>query len=284
MRNNRWFVILLQSAGMISASILLFIFVFLIWESLPFLSQVGPGALILDESWYPLDGLFRILPMLIGSLLVTAGAVLMATPAGIAVALFGRYYAPKILAQFYHRIMELLAGIPSVVYGFWGLVVLVPWIAQYAAPGASLLAGILVLAVMILPLVALTADASMERVPHEWIRGADALALTRWGKIRKIILPVASRGMVSGIVLQVARAMGETMAVLMVCGNIVQIPGSLFEPVRTLTANIALEMSYAMDMHRHALFVSGLVLLILTTLLLYLGNLVKESHAIQSNH
>ena len=103
-------------------------------------------------------------------------------------------------------------------------------------------------------------------------------------KIRKIILPVASRGMVSGIVLQVARAMGETMAVLMVCGNIVQIPGSLFEPVRTLTANIALEMSYAMDMHRHALFVSGLVLLILTTLLLYLGNLVKESHAIQSNH
>ena len=161
---------------------------------------------------------------------------------------------------------------PSVVFGFWGLLVLVPWIARLAPPGASVLAGMLVLALMILPLVALTADAALAQVPQQYLRGAAAMGLSRWGTIRKITLPVAMPGILSGVVLQTGRALGETMAVLMVSGNVVQVPSSWFQPVRTLTANIALEMSYAVDQHRTALFVSGLLLLILTIVLVVIAD------------
>ncbi len=209
--------------------------------------------------------------MLLGSLYVAAGAVLLATPLGIAVALFGRFYAPAVLAQGYRGLMELLAGIPSVVFGFWGLMVIVPAIGRWVPPGASVLAGVLVLALMILPLVALTADAALAKVPVHYLRSATALGVSRWGMIRRIALPVALPGILSGVVLQSGRALGETMAVLMVCGNVVQLPGSWFEPVRTLTANIALEMAYATGTHRTALFVSGLLLLLLTIALVGLA-------------
>jgi len=157
----------------------------------------------------------------------------------------------------------LLAGIPSVVYGFWGLVTLAPLVRQWHPPGVSLLTAILVLTLMILPTVALTVDAALAAVPVIHLRAAAALALSRWGMIRAVILPQARSGIASGMLLAAGRALGETMAVLMVAGNVVQQPHSLFDSVRTLTANIALEMAYAMGDHRAALFVSGLALLLM---------------------
>jgi phosphate transport system permease protein len=170
----------------------------------------------------------------------------------------------------------LLAGIPSVVYGFWGLVVLVPLIGRIQPPGTSLLAGIAILTIMILPTIALMADASLAKVPPEYLRGAAALGLSRWGMIRGVVFPAAKSGLFTGVILETGRAIGETMAMLMVCGNVVQTPKSLFDPMRTLTANIALEMAYATGDHRSALFVSGLVLMALIVALVVGAEVISK--------
>ncbi|WP_269844814.1 phosphate ABC transporter permease subunit PstC [Methyloprofundus sedimenti] len=206
----------------------------------------------------------------------TLGALLLATPLGIASALFSRYYAPPAVATGYRRLIELLAGIPSVVYGLWGLTTLAPLIAQLHPPGVSLLTALLILALMILPTIALSVDAALLAVPIAYHQGAAALGLSRWAMIKGVILPAAHSNITSGIMLAAGRAIGETMAVLMVAGNVVQLPHSLFDSVRTLTANIALEMSYAMGDHRAALFVSGLALMLMVLLLVSSAELLKR--------
>ena len=277
MRSNQWLNSGLQLSAWLVAGILLCIVFFLFSESIPLVKEIGLSPFFNDKNWNPTEGQFQLTAMLLGSIYIAAGSVLIATPLGIAVALFGQFYAPPIIANFYRGLMELLAGVPSVVFGFWGLVVIVPWIAKISPPGASTLAGIIVLSLMILPLVALTADASIKQVPLRYFNSAKAMGIGRWGIIRKIAIPQAFPSILSGIVLQTGRALGETMAVLMVCGNVVQIPSSLFQPVRTLTANIALEMSYALDQHRAALFVSGLLLLLITIALFILVNFLKST-------
>ena len=252
---------MLRGMAIVSGAIVLLIIVFLIWETLPILQNIGLTRFFTDPSWHPTSDEFNLTPMLSGTLLVMSGAVLIATPVGILSAVFCHYYAPPVLAKLYRRLIELLAGIPSVVYGFWGLVVLVPIIGRIHPPGPSLLAGTLILTLMILPTIALVADASLANVPPDYLRGAAALGLGRWAMVRGVVFPAAKSGLLTGIILETGRAIGETMAVLMVCGNVVQTPKSLFEPVRTLTANIALEMAYAVGNHRAALFVSGLVLM-----------------------
>ncbi len=240
---------------------MLLILGFLLQEALPVLQEVGITAFFTDKTWNPGEQSYNLVPMIWGTVFTTTGAVLLATPLGIISALFCQYYAPKAIASSYRRLIELLAGIPSVVYGFWGLVVLVPLINQLHPPGTSLLAGIAILTLMILPTIALVADATFAEVPQEYLLGAAAMGLSNWGTIWQIVLPVSKSGLFTGVILEIGRAIGETMAVLMVCGNVVQVPNSMFAPVRTLTANIALEMAYALDNHRSALFVSGLLLL-----------------------
>jgi len=251
----------LRALATIAGAIVLLIVTFLIMESLPVLHHIGLLRFFTDPSWHPAEGFYNLSPMLWGSLFAMAGSVLIATPLGILSAVFCHYYAPLTLARPYRRLIELLAGIPSVVYGFWGLVVLVPLIGEIHPPGPSLLAGILILTIMILPTIALMADASLANVPQQYVRGAVALGLPRWATIRGVVFPAAKSGLFTGVILETGRAIGETMAILMVCGNVVQTPSSLFDPIRTLTANIALEMAYALGDHRAALFVSGLVLM-----------------------
>jgi len=253
----------LRGAAAISGAIALLIGLFLVLESLPVLRGVGPLRFFSDASWHPSENLYNLVPMLWGTLFAMAGAVLVATPLGILSAVFCQYYAPASIARVYRSLIELLAGIPSVVYGLWGLMVLVPLIGAVRPPGPSLLAGVIVLAILILPTIALSADAAFRNVPSEYARGAAALGISRWGTVRHVIFPAAKSGLFTGVILETGRAIGETMAILMVCGNQVQTPRSLFDPVRTLTANIALEMAYAMGSHRSALFVSGLILLLL---------------------
>lgn len=258
---DRLLLWLLRGIAAIAGMIVALILVFLVLEALPALSHIGITRFFTDPSWHPAEGFYNLTPMLWGTLFAMLGAVLLATPLGILSAVFCHYYAPTTVARLYRRLIELLAGIPSVVYGFWGLVVLVPLIGELQPPGASLLAGILILTVMILPTIALMADASFANIPQQYLRGAAALGLPRWGTIRGVVFPAAKSGLFTGVILETGRAIGETMAILMVCGNVVQVPGNLFDPIRTLTANIALEMAYALGDHRAALFVSGLVLM-----------------------
>jgi phosphate transport system permease protein len=252
---------ILQASATIAGMVVMLISAFLVVEALPVLTHVRLIRFFTDPSWHPAEGFYNLTPMLWGTLFAMTGSVVIATPLGILSAVFCHYYAPAVLARPYRRLIELLAGIPSVVYGFWGLVVLVPLIGEIHPPGPSLLAGILILTIMILPTIALMADASLANVPQQYVRGAAALGLPRWATIRGVVLPAAKSGLFTGVILETGRAIGETMAILMVCGNVVQTPSSLFDPIRTLTANIALEMAYALGDHRAALFVSGLLLM-----------------------
>ena len=251
---------LLIVVGAVVAAILALIVGFLFREAWPLIARYGFAPFFLDHAWHPTEGLFGLSPMLSASILLACGAVLFATPLGIASALFCRFYAPPAIGRIYRWMVMLLAGIPSVVLGLWGLTVIVPLIGWWQPPGANLLAGALVLALMILPTVALTTEAALAAVPQSYLSGAAALGLSREATIVSVILPATRGSIIAGILLAAARALGETMAVLMVSGNVVQVPTSLFSSVRTLTANIALEMAYATGDHRSALFVSGLLL------------------------
>lgn len=276
-RNEVSLIWILRGIAIATAAIVVLILLFLIWETLPIL-HIGLFRFFSDPSWHPTSEEFNLVPMLWGTLFVTAGAVLMATLLGILSAVFCHYYAPLAIANLYRRLIELLAGIPSVVYGFWGLVVLVPIIGRIHPPGPSLLTGILILTMMILPTITLVADASFASVPLEYLRGCAALGLGRWATVRGVVFPAAKSGLLTGVILGTGRAIGETMAVMMVCGNVVQIPLSVFEPVRTLTANIALEMAYAVGNHRAALFVSGLVLMAMIVALVMVAELLNKGH------
>lgn len=262
---DRWLTGVLGAGAALAGMVVFLIVAFLGIEAMPALREIGPLRFLADPSWHPdreaTRGTFLLLPMVAGTGALSLGSLLLAAPAGVVSAVFCRFYAPTPVARAYRRLIELLAGIPSVVYGFWGLVTLVPLLRSLEPPGQSLLAGILVLALMILPTVALLADSALGSVPRSLREGAAALGMGRWAMVRGVVLPAAAPGITTGVLLAAARAVGETMAILMVCGNVVQVPASLFEPVRSLTANIALEMAYATLDHRSALFVTGLVLM-----------------------
>ncbi|MCM1983339.1 phosphate ABC transporter permease subunit PstC [Lyngbya confervoides] len=258
---DRVWLILLQGAALLSASLVGFILLFLVKESWPFFLDPGIATLFQDPDWSPTLEDYNLIPMVVGSFAVTLGALAIAVPFGLGAAIFACYYAPSFIALIYRRMLELLAGIPSVVYGFWGLVVLVPLIARVHPPGPSLLAGIVILALMILPTLALIADSQLRQIPPQYWRSSQSMGIGRWATLWTVCLPAARPGLMTAIGLGLGRALGETMAVLMVCGNVVQIPDSLYSSVRTLTANIALEMAYASGHHRAALFVTGLLLL-----------------------
>lgn len=258
---DRLLALAVRAAAAITGLLVLVIGAFVLWRAWPALRDVGPAPFLSDAAWRPTRGEFLVLPMLAASILVTAGAVAIAAPAGVACALFLEHVGPRRLVGPFRRLLELLGGVPSVLFGLWGLMELAPLLARWEPPGQCLLAGILVLAAMILPTVALAADAAVRAVPRESLVAAASLGLSRLATIRHVVLPSARRGIAAGVVLGAARAVGETMAVVMVCGNVVRMPTSLFDPVRTVTANIALEMGYAAEEHRAALFVTGLSLM-----------------------
>jgi phosphate transport system permease protein len=273
--SDRLVLTVFRGCALLSAALVGGIALFLVGESLPALANVGVGRWLGDPAWHPAreasDGQFLLVPMIAGTLAATACAVLLAAPVGLASAAFAEFYAAPLVARWYRHLIELLAGIPSVVYGFWGLVVLVPWIRQVQPPGASLLAASLILAVMILPTIALLSQAALAAVPRSYIHAAAALGLNRTAIVWRLVFPAAISGIFTAILLAAARALGETMAVLMVAGNVVQVPASLFAPMRTLTANIALELGYAMGDHRSTLFASGLLLLGMVVLLTWIA-------------
>jgi phosphate transport system permease protein len=241
---------------------------FLFYEGLPAFQEAGVSELILGSEWLP-PALFGIFPMIVASLISTAGAVIIGVPVAILTAIFLAELAPKWLADIVRPAVELLAGIPSVVYGFFGLVIIVPAIETlFNIPaGNTILAGIIVLAIMILPTVITISETSLRALPSVYKEGALALGASHIYSIFKVLVPAARSGILTGVALGVARAIGETMAIIMVMGNAPAMPGSILEPARTLTANIAMEMSYATGIHASALYSTGIVLLVFIVLL-----------------
>ncbi len=285
--DRRLTILLLGMAGA-TALLLALIMLFLLSEAWPFFANRWRDGswlqLFYSQNWYPLEGQFGMAPMILSSLAVTVGAVALALPLGLGSAIFLQFYASPRSAQSFRLLLNVLAGIPSVVFGLWGLTRLVPLITSWQPPGASMLAAIVVLTLMILPTIALTSASSLASVPRELLAGSMALGLRRNTQILHIILPAARAGISSGVLLATARALGETLAVLMVAGNVVQNPSGLFEPVRVLTANIALEMAYAMGDHRASLFASGLLLTVLVWLLSWFAHHVSRANKQERQH
>ena len=255
------------------AALLLFLIVFFLVNEAWHVLQGGLWTQFFNaDGWYPLENKLGLLPMLWATLAVSLGALILAFPLGLGCAIFIEYYAPRFIGKPFSSIVTLLAGIPSVVFGLWGLTELVPLINKLHPPGASLLAAVIVLTLMILPTITVTSRSALSSLPSHLLQNSAALALSRKSMITSVLVPSAFRGIVGGVLLALVRALGETMAVLMVAGNVVQTPSGLFDPVRVLTANIALEMAYATDNHRAALFASGLLLMMLVFFIAWIAN------------
>ena len=247
-----------------SISALALITGFIIMQGLPLIFEVGVVNFIFGMTWAPSQNLFGIFPMIVGSVLVTGVAAILGVPIGICSAIFLAEFAPAKLRGIFRPAIQLLAGIPSVVYGFWGLVFIVPFIRDYlGGPGLSVLAGGIILAIMILPTVISITEVSLMALPPEYKMGALALGLNHWQTIWHVMLPAAKSGIVAAVILGIGRAIGETMAVIMVLGNAVAVPRSILDPVRTLTTNIGIEMGYASGQHQQALFATGIVLFVI---------------------
>ena len=266
---------LLALTALSSLTILASITFFVFREGAPLVYRVGLGN-FLGADWHPTGGRFGIALMLAGSACVTAGALIVGVPLGLACAVVLAEMAPPRLRLALKPAIEILAGIPSVVYGFMGIVIVLPWIrAHLGGPGASMLAAAVILGVMILPTVIAIGIDALQAVPRSYREGSLAMGATQWQTIRRVVLPAARPGIVAAVILAMGRAVGETMAVVMVAGNAVMLPHSPLDPVRTLTANLALEMSYASGDHRAALFATGMVLFIAVLLLNSVAGLAR---------
>ncbi|PJC86905.1 phosphate ABC transporter permease subunit PstC [Vibrio sp. HA2012] len=259
--------------GIVSLAIIAY---FIFRESIPAFEEVGVAGIVLGEDWLP-PALYGVYTMIIASVVSTLGAVVVGVPIGVLTAIFIAEIAPKSLADVIRPAIELLAGIPSVVYGFFGLVIIVPLIQNiFSIPaGNTILAGIIVLGVMILPTVITVSETSIRAVPRSYKEGSLALGASHIFTIFKLLVPAARSGIMTGVILGIGRALGETMAIIMVMGNAPAMPRGILDSARTLTANIAIEMSYASGVHANALYATGVVLLVfimfLNGALLYLN-------------
>ncbi len=262
--SERLFLVIAFSALSVLALITVFIFI----KGLPIVNKVGVFNFVFGMKWAPTQGAFGIFPMIIGTVSVTLGATILGVPIAICCSIFMAEFAPATMRNIFRPAIQLLAGIPSVVYGFWGVIFIVPFIRNYlGGPGLSILAGSIILAIMILPTIISISEVSILALPRQYKEGALALGLTHWQTIWGLLLPAAKSGIVAAVILGIGRAVGETMAVIMVLGNAVAIPTSILDPVRTLTTNIGIEMGYAAGEHQQALFATGIVLFIIIMLL-----------------
>lgn len=267
------------AAALTAVFAVLLICVFLFANGIPAMNEIGIKNFLLGEKWSPGDipASYGILPMIVGSVGVTAGAIIFGVPIGILTAVFMAYYCSRKMYRLLKPSVELLAGIPSVVYGFFGLVVLVPLIREtFGGNGNSILTASILLGIMILPTIIGVSEAALRSVPDQYYEGALALGATHEQSIFAVVLPAAKSGVLAGVVLGIGRAIGETMAVIMVAGNQASMPTGILKGVRTMTANIVLEMGYAADLHRGALIATGVILFLFILLINILFSLLKR--------
>ena len=251
--------------------------IFLFANGIPAIREIGFVKFITGDIWRPGNKLFGIFPMIIGSIYVTAGAIIFGVPIGILTSVFMAMYCPKKIYKPLKAATELLAGIPSVVYGFFGMCVLVPAVRQiFGVNGNTMLTASVLLGIMILPTIISVSETSISAVPDKYYQGALALGATHERSVFLTVVPAARSGIMAAIILGVGRAIGETMAVIMVAGNQVHMPKGLMKGVRTMTANIVMEMGYAQDLHREALIATGVVLFVFILIINLLFSILKR--------
>ncbi|MDF2684910.1 MAG: phosphate transporter, inner rane subunit PstC [Clostridia bacterium] len=265
--------------ALMSIFAVLLICLFLFANGIPAMAKVGLFDFLLGTNWAPSDipPSFGILPMILGSIYITAGAILIGVPIGILTAVFMATSCPKSIYKFLKPAVELLAGIPSIIYGFFGLVVIVPFIRSlFGGTGNSILAASILLGIMILPTVIGISESAIRAVPKIYYEGALALGATHERAIFFTVLPAAKSGILAALVLGIGRAIGETMAVIMVAGNQARMPAGILKGIRTLTSNIVIEMGYAAELHREVLIATGVVLFIFILLINILFSVIKK--------
>lgn len=269
-------ILFLLTAGFSILAVLM-ICLFLFANGIPVIHKIGVIDFLFGQKWKPGNDLYGIFPMIVGSLYVTAGAIIFGVPVGLMTAVFLSRFCPKKLHGILKNGIDLLAGIPSVVYGFFGLMVIVPFVRNvFGGNGSSILTASLLLGMMILPTIISVSESSLNSVPSTYYEGARALGATHERAVFMVMLPAAKSGILAGVILGIGRAIGETMAVIMVAGNQARIPDSILKGVRTLTANIVIEMGYAADLHREALIATGVVLFVFILGINMTFNLVKN--------
>lgn len=254
-------VFLIAACTSVIAVALICIFLFI--NGVPAMAKIGFGEFLLGEKWKPSQDLFGILPMILGSIYVTAGAIIIGVPIALFTAIFMSRFCPKRIYSVLLGAINLMAGVPSVVYGFFGLVLIVPLIQSITGrDGSTMLTASILLGIMILPTVIGVTESALNSVPESYYEGALALGATHERSVFFAVVPAAKSGILAGVVLGIGRAVGETMAVIMVAGNQARMPAGLLRGIRTLTSNIVLEMGYAADLHREALIATGVVLFV----------------------
>lgn len=276
LKERIWEILFLLAAGF-SIFAVVMICLFLFANGIPAMHKIGLTNFLFGTKWKPGNELFGIFPMIVGSLYITAGAILFGVPVGLMTAIFLSRFCPKKLHKIIKPAIDLLAGIPSVVYGFFGLMVIVPFVRDtFGGTGSSILTASLLLGMMILPTIISISESALNVVPQNYYEGSRALGATHERAVFKTVLPAAKSGILAGIILGVGRAIGETMAVIMVAGNQARLTNSVLKGIRTLTANIVIEMGYATDLHREALIATGVVLFVFILIINLAFNLVKK--------
>ncbi len=286
MRKKQWIEKGMELLFLVSACVSILavglICVFLFANGVPAMSEIGFFQFLSGEKWKPGNDIFGILPMILGSIYVTVGAIIIGVPIGVFTAVFMAKFCPSRIYRYLKMAIDLLAGIPSVVYGFFGLVVLVPMVREFTnmvgarGNGTGILTASLLLGMMILPTIIGLSEAAIRAVPASYYEGALALGSDSIRSMFLVTVPAAKSGIIAGIILGIGRAIGETMAVIMIAGNQARMPKGILEGVRTLTANIVIEMGYAQDLHREALIATGVVLFVFVFVINLLFSLLKR--------
>lgn len=268
---------LFMIAACVSIAAVALICVFLFANGIPAIREIGFAKFVFGTDWRPSNNMYGIFPMIIGSIYVTAGAIILGVPVGLLTAIFLARFCPKPVYKILKPGIELMAGIPSVIYGFFGLVVLVPFVrSTFTGDGNSILTASILLGMMILPTIISVSESAIRAVPEKYYQGALALGATHERSVFLTVVPAAKSGILAAIILGVGRAIGETMAVIMVAGNQARMPKGLFEGVRTLTTNIVMEMGYASGLHREALIATGVVLFVFILIINMAFSIVKN--------
>ena len=276
MKKEGLFKILFAAAALFSVLAVVVISLFLFASAIPTIQEIGPLKFLFGKTWKPSSNIYGIFPMIVGSLYVTGISILIGVPLGLFTALYMTYFAPKRLYMVMKPAVELLAGIPSIVYCFFGLMVLVPMFRTVFGNGKSILTASVLLSFMILPTIITVSESSLRALDGSLLEGALALGDSKERAVFRVMVPAASSGILSSVILGVGRSIGETMAVVMVAGNQPRIPSGLLEGVRTMTANIVLEMGYATDLHREALIATGAVLFVFVLILNLSFSLIRR--------
>lgn len=271
-------VFIIAACTSIAAVILICLFLFV--NGIPAIGKIGIFDFLLGSTWRPSNGLYGILPFILGSLYVTAGAIIIGVPIGVLAAVFMARFCPRSLYRVLKPAINLMAGIPSIVYGFFGMVIIVPAIRGiFGGTGSNILTASILLGMMILPTIINLSETAIRAVPNSYYEGALALGATHERSVFCATLPAAKSGILAGVVLGIGRAIGETMAVIMVAGNSVAMPDSILSGVRTMTSNIVTEMGYASGLHREALIATGVVLFVFILIINLSFSLLKRRRA-----